>query len=100
MLGSNEAGVTPPPALTARVPTLDELVAAFPPAARAGVRASLQAESAQGEGSILGNFLRAQTGARSVTPHEGSDADAVLSRAGEHLRPFLRLPPALPPGAR
>lgn len=77
-----EAGVTPPPALTARVPTLDELVAGFAPAARAAVRASLQAESAEGQGSILGNFLRAQTGARSVAPREGADADAVLSRAG------------------
>ncbi|SDL19273.1 COG4223 family protein [Paracoccus chinensis] len=77
-----DAGVTPPPALTAQVPTLDALVAAFPPAARAAVRASLQAEAAEGQGSIIGNFLRAQTGARSVAPREGSDADAVLSRAG------------------
>ncbi|MFC0341463.1 hypothetical protein [Paracoccus niistensis] len=77
-----DAGMTPPPALTAQVPTLDELVAAFPPAARAAVRASLQAEAAEGQGSIIGNFLRAQTGARSVAPREGSDADAVLSRAG------------------
>lgn len=100
-----EAGVTPPPALTARVPTLDELVAAFPPAARAGVRASLQAESAQGEGSILGNFLRAQTGARSVEPRQGSDADAVLSRAGAavergHIQAALDELAALPEAAR
>lgn len=100
-----EAGVTPPPALTARVPTLDELVAAFPPAARAGVRASLQAESAQGEGSILGNFLRAQTGARSVEPRQGSDADAVLSRAGAavergHIQAALDELTALPEAAR
>ena len=100
-----EAGVTPPPALTAQVPTLDELVAAFPPAARAGVRASLQAESAQGEGSILGNFLRAQTGARSVEPRQGSDADAVLSRAGAavergHIQAALDELAALPEAAR
>ena len=100
-----EAGVTPPPALTARVPTLDELVAAFPPAARAGVRASLQAESAQGEGSILGNFLRAQTGARSVEPRQGSDADAVLSRSGAavergHIQAALDELAALPEAAR
>ena len=97
--------MTPPPALTARVPTLDELVAAFPPAARAGVRASLQAESAQGEGSILGNFLRAQTGARSVEPRQGSDADAVLSRAGAavergHIQAALDELAALPEAAR
>ncbi|MDO5370606.1 COG4223 family protein [Paracoccus sp. (in: a-proteobacteria)] len=77
-----EAGVTPPPALTAEVPTLDELVAGFPPAARAALRDALQAETVQGQGSFLGNFLRAQTGARSVAPREGDDADAVLSRAG------------------
>ncbi|MFC0813401.1 hypothetical protein ACFHYO_14970, partial [Paracoccus panacisoli] len=77
-----EAGVTPPPALTVEVPTLEALAAEFPPAARAALRAELRSDAASGRGSAIGNFLRAQTGARSVTPHEGSDADAVLSRAG------------------
>lgn len=81
-----EAGVTPDPALAAPVPTLDELVASFDPAAREAVRAALRAESAQGQGSVIGNFLRAQTGARSVAPREGADADAVLSRAGDAVR--------------
>ena len=31
--------------------------------------------------TALGNFLRVQTGARSIEPREGSDPDAVLSRA-------------------
>ncbi|AWX92777.1 hypothetical protein DPM13_05185 [Paracoccus mutanolyticus] len=30
---------------------------------------------------LIGNFLRVQTGARSVEPREGSDPDAILSRA-------------------
>jgi hypothetical protein len=29
----------------------------------------------------VGSFLRSQTGARSLTPREGDDPDAVLSRA-------------------
>jgi hypothetical protein len=31
-------------------------------------------------------FLRAQTGARSLTPREGNDPDAILSRAEAALR--------------
>ncbi|HRO16269.1 MAG TPA: hypothetical protein PLL33_14775, partial [Paracoccus sp. (in: a-proteobacteria)] len=81
-----EAGVTPDPALAVPVPALDELVASFDPAAREAVRAALRADSAQGQGSMIGNFLRAQTGARSVAPREGADADAVLSRAGDAVR--------------
>ena len=34
-----------------------------------------------GGGNVLTNFLKAQTGARSVAPREGDDPDAVLSRA-------------------
>lgn len=30
---------------------------------------------------VIGDFLRVQTGARSVEPREGDDPDAVLSRA-------------------
>ncbi|MBB1497426.1 COG4223 family protein [Paracoccus sp. MC1862] len=100
-----EAGVTPPPALMVEVPTLDELVAGFPPAARAALRDALQAETVQGQGSFLGNFLRAQTGARSVAPREGDDADAVLSRAGAavergEIRAALAELAALPEPAR
>ena len=53
--------------------------ASFADAARAGLGASLGAGDTGG--SALGNFLRAQTGARSVEPREGGDPDAVLSRA-------------------
>ena len=78
-----EAGVEPPAALAVEeVPTLDQLATEYPPAARAAVRAALAADAVEGKGSVIGNFLRAQTGARSVAPRDGSDADAVLSRAG------------------
>ncbi len=35
------------------------------------------------------NFFRDQVGARSVTPREGSDPDAVLSRAEAALNPGI-----------
>lgn len=75
------AGLDTPEALQAQVPSLTELQADFPEAARAALRASLRDTSASGEGNLLTNFLRAQTGARSVEPREGDDPDAVLSRA-------------------
>lgn len=34
---------------------------------------------------MLTNFLRAQTGIRSVAPREGDDPDAVLSRANAEV---------------
>ncbi|WP_052042225.1 COG4223 family protein, partial [Paracoccus sphaerophysae] len=81
-----EAGVEPPAALTADIPTLGQLADEFPAAARAALRADLRTNAAQGQGSLIGNFLRAQTGARSVTPREGGTADAVLSRAGDAVQ--------------
>lgn len=75
------AGLDTPEALQAEVPSLTALQADFPEAARAALRASLQDSSASGEGNLLTNFLRAQTGARSVEPREGDDPDAILSRA-------------------
>lgn len=75
------AGISPPEALTREVPSLDSLQADFPEAARAALRAALREESAAGNGSLFTNFLRAQTGARSVEAREGDDPDAVLSRA-------------------
>lgn len=75
------AGLETPEALTREVPSLDTLQAGFPEAARAALRTSLREESASGAGNPIANFLRAQTGARSVAPREGDDPDAVLSRA-------------------
>ncbi|MDO5530202.1 MAG: hypothetical protein Q4F71_12440, partial [Paracoccus sp. (in: a-proteobacteria)] len=75
------AGVQVPEALSAaEIPTLDALQAEFDPAARAALRASLQSQSTGGLGAV-GNFLRVQSGARSVEPRAGGDPDAVLSRA-------------------
>ena len=74
-------GIEAPEALTREVPSLDSLQASFPEAARAALRASLRQDSAAGNGSLFGNFIRAQTGARSVEPREGTDPDAILSRA-------------------
>ena len=76
------AGLETPEALSREVPSLDSLQAGFPEAARAALRAALRRDSAAGNGNLLTNFLRAQTGARSVAPREGSDPDAILSRAG------------------
>lgn len=75
------AGLDAPEALAVQVPSLSALQTEFPEAARAALRAGLRAESAGGQGNLVTNFLRAQTGARSVAPREGADPDAVLSRA-------------------
>jgi hypothetical protein len=64
------------------VPTLAMVIEGFPPAAREALAAAraLEAETATG-GSRVSNFFRDQLGARSVTPRDGDDADAILSRA-------------------
>lgn len=77
------AGLQAPEELTREVPGLDALQASFPEAARVALRTALREDAAAGEGNVLTNFLRAQTGARSVEAREGSDPDAVLSRANE-----------------
>lgn len=77
-------GVEIPPALAEQgqgVPTLDALRAAFPPAARDALAASLRETAGGSAWERLFAFLRTQSGARSLTPREGSDPDAVLSRA-------------------
>lgn len=60
------------------VPTLGELQNSFPDAARRALAVSRQST---GEGAGVGGFLRDQLGIRSLTPREGDDPDAVLSRA-------------------
>ncbi|SDD27315.1 hypothetical protein SAMN05421538_101260 [Paracoccus isoporae] len=79
-----EAGVdVPEPLAQEDLPTLDQVQMGYDAASRAALRASLQADGANGGAvSAVGNFLRLQTGARSVEPREGDDPDAVLSRAG------------------
>jgi hypothetical protein len=76
------SGVTVPAILleTAEtgVPTLADLSASFPEAARNALSAARKEE---GTGGKAWNFLRNQLGVRSLEPKEGADADAVLSRA-------------------
>lgn len=74
-------GVSVPDALSGPaddgVATLADLRDGFPPAARAALADARAAD--KGTGLIA--FLQRQTGARSVTPKEGNDPDAILSRA-------------------
>ena len=63
------------------VTTLSELIADFPPAARAALAAVRSAETADDSSGGLLTFLQNQIGARSVSPREGNSADAILSRA-------------------
>ena len=63
------------------VPTLTELQRSFPAVARDALSAALRAQTATGWGDRLTAFLRTQTGARSLSPRDGTDPDAVLSRA-------------------
>ncbi|WP_210528500.1 COG4223 family protein [Rubellimicrobium arenae] len=76
-------GVDIPGALTqsagAGVPTLATLRETFPEAARAGLSAARDQGLLDDGPGVLG-FLRGQLSFRSVTPREGQDPDAVLSR--------------------
>jgi hypothetical protein len=86
----------------AGLPTITDLQAAFPDAARAALEASLRADMGDSWSERAGSFLRSQTGARSLTPREGNDPDAVLSRAEAalaegHPADALTVLAALPP---
>ena len=60
------------------VPTLADLSASFPEAAR---KALSVARKDEGTGGKVWTFVRNQLGMRSLEPKEGTDADAILSRA-------------------
>ncbi|MEL7343260.1 MAG: hypothetical protein AAFN59_00180 [Pseudomonadota bacterium] len=83
---TDAAPVTPTPAVANSaadgIATMLELQSEFPDLARTAISASATApdESATAV-QRLGQFLRTQTNARSLEPREGTDADAVLSRA-------------------
>lgn len=83
------AGVAAPEALASAavdgVPTQAGLAERFPDAARKALAVSRSAGAEAGTGG-LGAFLRSQLGARSLEPREGSDPDAVLSRAEAAVR--------------
>lgn len=65
------------------VPDVASLQDPFPGLARAALK--LSRETAE-DANTLGGFLQRQLGARSVNPREGSDPDAVLSRAEAAVR--------------
>jgi hypothetical protein len=67
------------------VATLNALQADFAENARAAL-STARSVGAQDGGEGMASFLRRQLGARSVTPREGSDPDAVLSRAEAAVR--------------
>jgi hypothetical protein len=62
-------------------PTLTDLQRSFPAVARDALAAALRAQTPTGWGDRFTAFLRTQTGARSLSPRDGTDPDAVLSRA-------------------
>lgn len=68
------------------LPTLLSLQTSFSDPARAALDAAIQADMGEGWSDRLTAFLRTQSGARSLTPREGNDPDAVLSRAEAALR--------------
>jgi hypothetical protein len=63
------------------VPTLGQLQATFPDAARDALRVARETNTDDGWGGRFLDFLAAQTGARPLTPLEGDTPDAILSRA-------------------
>ncbi|WBU60390.1 hypothetical protein [Paracoccus albus] len=78
------AGVEVPESLAQDdLPTLVQIQMGYDAVARNALRTSLKSQSRDGGAmTAVGNFLRVQTGARSVEPREGGDPDAILSRAG------------------
>ncbi|TGD43282.1 hypothetical protein EEB11_10740 [Pseudotabrizicola sediminis] len=79
------SGTEVPPSLSALaetgVPSRKLLEDGFPAAARAALDASRRADMGDGWTERLGSLFQATTGVRSLTPREGTDPDAVLSRA-------------------
>lgn len=84
------------------IATLSSLQQDYAAAARAALAITVRAENAENTTDRVVTFLRNQTGARSLAPREGSDPDAVLSRAeaavtGGDLATALSELEALPP---
>ncbi|MBD1206067.1 MAG: hypothetical protein H9533_18275 [Rhodobacteraceae bacterium] len=63
------------------LPTIADLQISFEEAARRALEEALRANMGESWTDRVSNFLRSQTGLRSLTPREGNDPDAVLSRA-------------------
>ena len=62
------------------LPSLNGLKDSFADAARLALEAALRADMGGTWTERVTNFLRSQTGARALTPREGDDPDAILSR--------------------
>ncbi len=87
--GLKAMGAEVPKALSIAVdglPTLLALQDSFAEPAREALDASIRADMGEGWADRLSAFLRSQSGARSLTPREGADPDAVLSRAEAAVR--------------
>jgi len=67
-------------------PTVSALKDSFGGAARAALDVTRRENVGQSVTERITSFLKTQTGARSLTPHDGNDSDAVLSRAEDALR--------------
>ncbi|MBO9407279.1 hypothetical protein J7399_07565 [Shimia sp. R9_1] len=65
---------------------LSALIESYPDAARAALAKARADKVDDAQGSTLGNFFKTQFGARSVEAREGSDTDAILSRAEAALK--------------
>ncbi|MEL6169535.1 MAG: hypothetical protein AAFR35_12655 [Pseudomonadota bacterium] len=70
----------------AGIPSAALLEDTFPAAARAALDAAIRSDMGGSTGDRLTAFFRVQTGARSLTPRDGDDPDAVLSRAEAAVR--------------
>lgn len=68
------------------VPTQSSLEGSFPEAAREALAASIRATMGDSWTDRAAALLRTTTGARSLTPREGDDPDAILSRAEAALK--------------
>lgn len=68
------------------LPTASALISGFPDAARDALAAARASGTGDEDAGGVAGFFRSQLGARSVTPREGDDPDAVLSRAEAALR--------------
>lgn len=68
------------------IPSALDLAEAFPEAARNALDASLAAQIGGSWQDRATAFLKSTTGARSLTPREGDDPDAILSRAEDDVR--------------
>jgi len=67
------------------VPTMVSLQQSFPDAARAALASVQTVPQDASAGERLSAFLKRQTNARSLTPREGNDPDAILSRVESAL---------------